>query len=212
MNYYDEILEKINNETNPHLQLSYIQEELSMPYIDKTFEKQLLTLQQNIKSYLPQFQKQYDLKEMLYNPQLVQNALEKLRNTNIRGEIGIIEQYLSGDNDSLIKGMLILLLIDQQYYEEVKMLKDGFEIIFNPNQIELPIENDVIINMMEKINDDLMHYPHIKNHCNDKLIEKAIRHLPFSFDEGDEKNILNEVYTEILSAFNEKALLEKIIT
>lgn len=214
MSYYQEILEKINEVKlkNPHLAYSYIEEELNMPYVEKELQKALLALKQEVKGLLPQTQKEVDLSKLLFDEQLVVGGLDYLRNHNVHQELEVVEQFLCSDMPNLYKGLMILILIDQGVYQELKMKKDFFEIEFSPNQIELPYENEVIIRMSEKINEDLMQHPTLIQACNDELFQIAIENLPFTFEESEIDSILNNLYSKVLTMYGEISLLKKINT
>lgn len=213
MNYYQEVLEKINQlkNENPVLAYSYIQEELRMPYIDSEVLEKLLVLEKEVKANLPRNEKKIVLSEVLYSDQFLM-GVEYLRNCNIRNELEEVEQFLCSEESNLKKGLIILILIDQGVYQEIKMKKDGLEIEFSPNQIEIPSENDVIIALFQKIEIDMMQYPSLKNACIDELSQKAIENLPFSYEESEGNVLLDEIYCRICSLYGENELYEKINT
>lgn len=214
MSYYVEFIEKVNEiKKEDPLQAYYlVKEELAMPYIEKSIEIQLQALLEELKVYLPKPQYTINVEEDLMDEHKVMNAIEYLRQVNIRSYIDVIEKFLKSDKDALLKGMLIMVLIEQQYYEEIHMQKDDLEIQFHPNQLELPFENEVIIQMHHEIEQTLQKHPQLMENCIDYLYEKAIAHLPFSYEESEKSMILKEIYYDILTIFNENTLLEKIIT
>lgn len=213
MSYYQEILNKINElkDKDPLSAYSYIQEELRMPYIEAEILEQLLVFEKEVKGNLPRHEKTIQLSEVLYNDQFLM-GMEYLRNCNIRNELEEVEQFLCSEESNIKKGLLILVLIDQGVYQELKMKKDGLDIEFSPNQIEMPNENEVIISMFQQIEKDFMQYPSLKNACIDELSQKAIENLPFSYEESEIDSILDEVYFKVCSLYQENELYEKINT
>lgn len=212
MNYYDDILTKINDlyDKNPYEALALIEEELRMPYIEKTYEIKLQNLYDDLK-YLKKAQsKEVDIEEALFDDNNAFLAVEMLRKANIRNYLDIIEQYLTSKENDTIKTLLIALLIEQEIYQEIKLKKDGLDIVFVPNQIELPQENEVIQEITKKIEDDLMKYPNIAIQCIDTLYAKAYLNLPFSYNESEASDLLQSIYEEVLESYGEHELLNKL--
>lgn len=213
MNYYDEIMNKITQhiEKNPFYALSLIEEELSMPYIDKAFHQQLQTLKTQIQSQLPPISKQHDLENLLFCDETIMLGLDYLRNANIRQHIDVVEKFLTSDVDEYYKGILIMILIDQNYYEEIKMTKENFDIQFHPNQIELPFMSDTIIALHEKISQKLMQYPQYATACIDLMYETAIRNLPFSYEMTEINQLYHEIIEKVLTIYDEKELMKRLL-
>lgn len=213
MSYYQDILNKINElkEKDPIAAYGYIQEELRMPYIEEKVLEQLLSLEKEVKGNLPRNEKTIQLSEVLYNEHFLM-GIDYLRNCNIRNELEEVERFLCSEESNIKKGLMILVLIDQGVYQELKMKKDGFEIEFSPNQIEMLSENEVMIEMFQRIEKDFMQYPSLKNACIDELSQKAIENLPFSYEESEISQILDEVYFKVCSLYQENELYEKINT
>lgn len=214
MSYYETFLEKVNllKQSDPLYALFLVKEELTMPYIEKSFEQQLLTLKDELSIYLPKPQKEIQVETDLFDPNKTIRVIEYLRGVNVRAYRASIEQFLKSEVDALLKGMMLMVLIEQQYYDEIEMEKDGLMIQLHPNLLELPFENEVIIKMHAHIEQHLNQYPSLLTHALDALYEKAISDLPFYYEESEMQIVLNQIYTEICTLFNEKSLLEKIIT
>ncbi len=213
MNYYDEIIKKITQhiEKNPFHAMSLIEEELSMPYIEKEFYQQLQTLKSQAQSHLPPIQKQQDVHDLLFCDETIMAGLDYLRNANIRQYMDIVEKFLTSDVDEYYKGILIMILIDQNYYEEVKMTKENFDIQFHPNQIDLPFMNDTIIALHEKITQKLMQYPQYASACIDLMYETAIRNLPFSYEMSEINQLYSEIIEKVLTIYDEKTLMKRLL-
>lgn len=212
MSYYETLLKKLDKLVvdEPLTALSLIEEELRMPYIEKEYEMKLNELYNQLQ-YLKQApMKQLDIESALFNEETVFLAVEMLRKANIRQYLSVIETFLTTSDNETIKALLIALLIEQEIYQEIKLKKDGFDIVFVPNQIELPQENEDILEMQVELEQTLMKYPNIAQQCVELLYTKAYLNLPFSYSSSDKVAILSSIYKEILESYEEYTLLAEL--
>lgn len=97
----------------------------------------------------------------------------------------IIKNYLINGLNDQIKKMMIIYLIENQYSEEFLYLNNELEIYFVPRLVNLPNQNDLILNLINKYQENLNNNPSLLNMVVDEINYLAIDLLPFNIEEDD---------------------------
>ena len=206
MNYYDEILLKIDslissNENSKAIEI--IKDELKQPYIPKEFEDKLKKLYNQIAPTNNTRLINDDLlEEYLFSSkekQLI--AVDYLNGKNLREYIDICNKYLSSDAYLNAKVLLVDSLIRQEISEEINMINDGIEYCFIPKYL-LPIEeSDGYLSGYKYLNDVYMKEPSKLKLALDILYKELIMLLPINQDKQEGLYIAKDIETYINKAF-----------
>ncbi len=159
-NYYEELSRQVKEyiEEESYEQAKQLLEaEFAMPYIPSAVEQTLQELYQICCSELKAMHKQKkydeeDIEKLLFaNVEQGVQAVELIRNANIRKYLSIIETYLKDTPHFLIRSLLIECLIEQQVSDEIAINFDGLEVSFIPTYCELPQDQDAFIEAVKQV-------------------------------------------------------------
>lgn len=190
--YYDEILDKIRrlmSEKNIQEAYRLLEDELSMPYIPKESEEQLILLYQECRSALrtqmPQrTYEEEDIETLLagsFEEQLL--AIEQLKKSNVRNYLEAIEHCLMKDPDGVVRSLLIDCLMQQDIAEEMHAVVDGMELTFLPNYLEPVMKAEGARLGANMLCEWFEHEdPSFLTMCMECLIQECYLHLPFHID------------------------------
>ena len=220
--YYEDILKKVNKlMSDADCQNAYkiLEEELSMPYIPKEYEQQLIELYNACRSEL-QVNNEHSYNEedieALLKGSLEEQflAIEQLKKSNIRNHLEAIQTYFDQKPNELIRSYLIEALMEQNVSDEFVIMMDGLEITFNPCFVEPPMESDgamqAIMYLKEWFEND---NPTFTLMCVETLVKEAYLRLPYNIEEEDALPIAIGVVRYVFAAHEEyeayKAFLEE---
>ncbi|AGR41989.1 DUF3196 family protein [Spiroplasma diminutum] len=163
-NYYEEIMDKINesiNNNNFDEAFKIVLEELNAPYIPNDFEKQLEKIQSQLAEKLNFNEKNsanWNIDKVLeiMSKKLDQDvhlvAFDALRGLNARLIINEIKQYLKDDEiKPEYKTFLFMVLIEQAIDEEIIIKKINKEILLNPSKYNLNEAQEILKEIELKI-------------------------------------------------------------
>ena len=193
--YYEDILKKVEDLKQKESFkecLSILEEELSMPYIPKEYEDQMIENYNECRSIVRSVNpvRAYDedaiaalLKGSLDEQFL---AIEQLKKSNVRNHLTEIQEYMSNQPHDLVRSFLIEILMEQNITDEITVEMDGLEVTFTPCFIENPMESDgaqdAIMMLREWFEND---NPTFTMMCVESLVKEAYLKLPFNI-ESDE--------------------------
>ena len=206
MNYYDDILNKINeliknNDINKAL--SIVEEELRAPYLPKDFNEKLLSIYDNFHKNNTFIMNDEMIEDFLYSTnekQLI--AVDQLNKKNLREYIGLCNEYLTSKGFINAKVLLVDSLIRQEIGEEIKMDKDGLLFEFIP-KYQLPIEeSDGYLSGKKYLNDYYLKEPSKAKIALDLLYKEMIMNLPINMNEEEGIEIAIKIIDYINCAFN----------
>ncbi|MBQ3419278.1 MAG: DUF3196 family protein [Erysipelotrichaceae bacterium] len=206
MNYYDDILNKINeliknNDINKAL--SIVEEELRAPYLPKDFNEKLLSIYDNFHKNNPFIMNDEMIEDFLYSTnekQLI--AVDQLNKKNLREYIDLCNEYLTSKGFINAKVLLVDSLIRQEIGEEIKMDKDGLLFEFIP-KYQLPIEeSDGYLSGKKHLNDYYLKEPSKAKIALDLLYKEMIMNLPINMNEEEGIEIAIKIIDYINCAFN----------
>ncbi len=195
--YYEEILNDIMQlieKKDMHKAYTMLHEELSMPYIPKEYEEQMieyynlcrseLTLQQGNQNH-----QEEDIEKLLQGSIAEQfAAVDILKKLNIRKYIEVIEAYFMKSSHPFVRSLLIEALMEQNITDEMKLLDEGVEITFVPCYIEQPMECDGATTAVQYLRDWFENEnPTFLMMCIESLIKELYLRLPYNVveDEGE---------------------------
>lgn len=206
MNYYDDILNKINeliknNDINKAL--SIVEEELRAPYLPKDFNEKLLSIYDNFHKNNTFIMNDEMIEDFLYSTnekQLI--AVDQLNKKNLRDYIDLCNEYLTSKGFNNAKVLLVDSLIRQEIGEEIKMDKDGLLFEFIP-KYQLPIEeSDGYLSGKKYLNDYYLKEPSKAKIALDLLYKEMIMNLPINMNEEEGIEIAIKIIDYINCAFN----------
>ena len=206
MNYYDDILNKINeliknNDINKAL--SIVEEELRAPYLPKDFNEKLLSIYDNFHKNNTFIMNDEMIEDFLYSTnekQLI--AVDQLNKKNLREYIDLCNEYLTSKGFINAKVLLVDSLIRQEIGEEIKMDKDGLLFEFIP-KYQLPIEeSDGYLSGKKHLNDYYLKEPSKAKIALDLLYKEMIMNLPINMNEKEGIEIAIKIIDYINCAFD----------
>lgn len=209
MNYYDEILNKIEeliSKEEYSETLKIIEEELNVPYIPREIESKFNSYYEEIKqkTFIYKSLNDEEIEKYLFmdkEHQLI--AVSELDKKNLRDYLDLCNKYLSSKGFKNAKVLLIDSLIRQEINEEVKYVDEGLEYNFIPKYV-IEVENSLgFLEAKKVIDDEFMKDPSMNKLAMDLLYKECLMALPVNLDkdEGDYK--AKEIIKYIYKAFNQ---------
>jgi len=166
MNYYDEILKKIQTlitENQNQEALNLVNEELSAPYVPKEVEAELKAAKQMLLTRLTadehhEIQPQKVFK-LLENPNLPLEEklgiLDILARSNLRQHLTEVQTLLNSTNDNELKTALIYLLADQKVDQSFTYNNGIEEVKVNPATFDFKKAELVPVETIHELEDTL---------------------------------------------------------
>ena len=206
MNYYDEILLKIEKLINDNKEEArkLVENELLQPYIPREVEEKLLNYKQELKeSSIKKELSDEDIAEYLNaskEKQLL--AVSVLDGKNLRDYIEICNEYLKGDGFINAKVLLVDSLIRQEIGDDIYLNKDGLEFNFIP-KFQLPIEeSDGFISGNKYLEEHYLKDPSKLHMAKSLLYKELMLQLPINVEESEGIIIAKDIIEYIEDAFN----------
>ena len=206
MNYYDEILLKIEKLINDKKEEArkLVENELLQPYIPREVEEKLLNYKQELKeSSIKKELSDEDIAEYLNaskEKQLL--AVSVLDGKNLRDYIEICNEYLKGDGFINAKVLLVDSLIRQEIGDDIYLNKDGLEFNFIP-KFQLPIEeSDGFISGNKYLEEHYLKDPSKLQMAKSLLYKELMLQLPINVEESEGIIIAKDIIEYIEDAFN----------
>ncbi|AUM62525.1 DUF3196 family protein [Spiroplasma monobiae] len=163
-NYYDEIMEKINEAVNNNdfdEAFRIVSEELNAPYVPNDFEEQLEKMQSQIIEKLNlkdnnlsnwNTEKVLEIMSKKMDQDVHLMAFDALRGLNARLIIEEIKDYLVDEEiKPEYKTFLLMVLIEQAVDKEITIKKESESITINPSKFNLNDAQDVLRDIELKI-------------------------------------------------------------
>ena len=218
--YYEEVIAKIKNliEKEEYEKAYFIvQEELSLPYIEKGYEEQFIQFYNELKTMVRKDKvKVYDDEDIdaLLNGSLdeVFLAIEQLRNLNIRNHLDAIRTYLKNEPHFLAKAYLIEALMEQNVSEEFEVEHEEMNVTFIPCYIEPVMECDGTLEVIEYLrewfeNDN----PSMLMMCVETLVKETYLMLPFNIEIEDAKAIAISIALYVFVAMGQNDQIQSFL-
>lgn len=214
MNYYDEILNKINGfiaDKDYVKAEAMIINELGMPYVPSEFEKKLLELLNEIKSNKNYtFQQEFDLDSYLHGDDMKQLlAIDYITKRKLLDYHDEIIAFLKGDGLIQAKELLIFELIEQQINLPLIYQKNQEVFEFNPINITPPTKSPFYLACDDKLNDYFMKNPDFYKLSKELLIGLIFDHLPLEYGLNECELIFKSIVYHLYKIFDLKEEIAK---
>ena len=213
MNFYDELIEKIEKSINDgdyEDAKNVIYHELMMAYVPGAIEEQLKQFLDRIDSLSEPVSDSLSLDKIVDylkngdrdHQVAAANALDRL---NLREHLDLVENYLTAeDKDDDAKTLIIASLIKQEISTELKLVKEGMEISFIPRYI-LPVEeSDGFIAAQKYFDQYLFKNPSYYNLAIELFLKQAYRSLPINIDEDESSVMADNIIKHIYRLFDDQ--------
>lgn len=203
MNYYDEILSKIEDLINKNEYdeaKSLLLAELKVPYIPKEIEQKLNEFLELIKekTFIIKSLSDEEIIEYLKSDNTKQLiAIKELNNKNLRDYIDICEDYLKTNGHKEAKVLLIESLIRQEI--NYKFIYEN--ITFNPKDCLSPENSEGFLKGYEILNDFYLKDPSKLQMAIQLLYKECILYLPNSYNIEQGEQLSQKIINYIEKAF-----------
>lgn len=189
MNYYDEILEKIDkliSENKNEEALLLVNDELKQAYIPKEFNEKLLDYAKQLKPNKRKELSDEEIVEYLFDSNEKQLfAVTYLDKKNLRDYLDICSEYLCSNGFANAKALLVDSLVRQEINEEIKMNNKGLEITFIPKYV-WPIEiSEGFESGLKYLSDYYMKEPSKFEIAKSLLYKEAMLELPINLEKSE---------------------------
>ncbi len=206
MNYYDEILKKIEEliTKDEDKARELIEEELKQAYIPHDVQEKLLEYQDRLrKSFIKKELSDEDIISYLKDSKEKQLlAVSVLDRKNLREYIDICNEYLKSDGFINAKVLLVDSLIRQEIGDNIYLNKDGLEFNFIP-KFQLPIEeSDGFLSGNKYLEEYYLKDPSKLAMAKSLLYKELMLQLPINVEESEGIIIAKDIIEYISDAFN----------
>ncbi len=206
MNYYDEILKKIEEliTKDEDKARELIEEELKQAYIPYDTQEKLLKYQDRLrKSFIKKELSDEDIISYLKDSKEKQLlAVSVLDRKNLREYIDICNEYLKSDGFINAKVLLVDSLIRQEIGDNIYLNKDGLEFNFIP-KFQLPIEeSDGFLSGNKYLEEYYLKDPSKLAMAKSLLYKELMLQLPINVEESEGIIIAKDIIEYISDAFN----------
>ncbi len=208
MNYYDELIEKIQNllkDEEYDSAKSLIEDELKVAYVPRDVEEKLIQYQKIVRQNTLQNKSLSDeqIEEYLKldeNHQLL--AVDELGRKNLRDYYDLCNRYLNSNGYRNAKVLLIDSLIRQEINKEYSYTDREAMVQFNPSRLKVIEETDGFKSAMNDLQEIYMKEPSIFLMSQDLLFKECMLALPRNLNEEEGKQLALKISRFIDDAFN----------
>lgn len=207
MNYYDEILQKIDElmDSKDYEQAKrIILNELDIAYVPRDFEEKLndYLAKINTKTFKVKQVSDEDIETFLFEDQSHQLiAVDELNKRNLRDFDELVVKYLKEGSFKNAKVLLIDSLIRQSIDKEYTFIDGDSSITFNPSKLVCPEESKAYKKGQEVLSDYYLKEPSKFKMAMDLLFKEIMMSLPNNLDDKDGELIANKIIEFIDKAF-----------
>lgn len=208
MNYYDELIDNLNQLINDHdyeKAKAILLNELDLAYVPRDIEEKLYEYLSIIKSVTNSLKSLSDeeIVDYLYkdnNHQLL--AIEELNKRNIRDYLDICFKYLKSNGFKNAKVLLIDSLIRQEIDYEFEFVDDNKSINFNPKHLKVIELTDGFISCNKMLNDTYMKEPSKLQIGMELLYKECLLYLPKQANNAEGEILVSKIINYIDKAFD----------
>lgn len=164
--------------------------ELNMPYVPASFEKEMQIYLNEIKAVKKENTKILSAEDIIEglngNEAMQLQAINALNQANCRQFIDEIQDYFNSKPHLNLQALLIDTLIDQQLMDEFTVFKDDVEITFIPRYVEKPSDTDGFTEA-EKCFESWFgsDNPSFVELCRQYLIQETFLMLPLAYEQDE---------------------------
>lgn len=207
MNYYEEILQKIDElmDSKDYEQAKrIILNELDIAYVPRDFEEKLndYLAEINTKTFKVKQVSDEDIETFLFEDQSHQLiGVDELNKRNLRDFDELVDKYLKEGSFKNAKVLLIDSLIRQSIDKEYTFIDGDSSITFNPSKLVCPEECKAYKKGQEVLSDYYLKEPSKLKMAMDLLFKEIMMSLPNNLDDKDGELIANKIIEFINKAF-----------
>ena len=200
--YYENTLSEIRSlieKKDYERAMRMLEEELSMPYIDRQFEPEFLKLRDEVRFAVSQNREVRDpvltdqeVSEYLSGtPEQQMSAVRFLENQNLRKKKKVLEEFfLKEGADTFVRGILINFLHSQEIGDVYRVKEEGRIREFVPSRIDVPDTSEAVAESLKYIREWLMSKePSAAEMAAGILAEEAFRRLPYLWNLSESAQI-----------------------
>lgn len=207
MNYYDELLSKIDillKDNKKEDAFSLVNEELRQAYIPKDVENKLLVYKEKLKKHSETHAlSDEEIEEYLFDSKEKQlMAVSLLDKKNLRDYIDICNKYLISDGFINAKVLLVDSLIRQEIGDDITMKNNGIEYNFIPKFQEPIEETDGYLFGNKYLQDYYLKDPSKLKMAKSLLYKELLLNLPLNMEESEGIITAKKIIEYIDNAFN----------
>lgn len=208
MNYYDELIEKIENllkKEDYENAKSLIDDELKVVYVPRYVEEKLIQYQKIVKqnTLKNKFLSDEQIEEYLKldeNHQLL--AVDELGRKNLRDYYDLCNRYLQSNGYRNAKVLLIDSLIGQEINKEYSYTDGETKVQFNPSRLKVIEKTDGFKSAMNDLQEIYLKEPSMFLMSQDLLFKECMLALPRNLNEEEGKQLALKISRFIDDAFN----------
>lgn len=168
------------------------------PYISMTVEDLLNELKEQVEKMnlndSPSLNKETLISYLKSNnEEKISYALDYLSKTNIRGYINEVQDFLLSDVKYKYKTLVLFMLIEQNYEDEIKTKKNGLIYTLIPSFLDLPfdtIEYQEEKRLIEESNEEI----DVKKNAIEMMNIVQIKEFPDSFISLNELDLMKDIF------------------
>lgn len=179
--------------------LSLLDEELSMPYIPLMYEDSFKALRNEVAGILKQSERFHSFEienvniEQILNSGSNEEKLELLlyfKKASIRKYLANFKNWLLDDTEPILKSLFLLMCVEQEILEEIRINKDGLFLDVIPYELE-KIEDSKLVGEVSNTLQNLIGYkePSLLQICLDIFDLYLITVYPLLPDESEAKTL-----------------------
>ncbi|MBW9211785.1 MULTISPECIES: hypothetical protein [Terrabacteria group] len=219
MNYYDEVLEQIQEAIHKqeYEEAQFlIRKELNMPYIPMDVEKKLVVLEKEVKSHLHQEDIEISLERLLTmlkgKADFQMQAVNQLLSRNLRDLIPELKSFLKNSPNVEAASLLIEGLAKQGIREEFHYVKEGVEYVFWPEEI-IPVSLSAGFLEARKYLKIWLenNHPDFLELCMHQLIHDCYVFLPLHYNQEEGKILALNTLETISSYMDDGKLYQEVL-
>ena len=207
MNYYDEILDRINElieKGDKDNAVRMIKNELDMPYVPRDLEEKLSELlrrlddEEHKRPYVSDEQIESFLFKDEQHQLLAVSALDK---KNLRNEIPLCKRFLASKGSANAKALLIDSLIRQEIDHQFLYEDDKRQLFFNPKELQEVTKTECFIGTNKRLTEYYLKEPSKLKLAQQLLYKELLLFLPQIVDRKESKNLAKKIEEFIDQAF-----------
>lgn len=217
--YYKQCLldiQKLRDENKLEEAYARVSEELSMPYVPKTFLSEIEQLEKELRSELKTNEKIQTsltdphaiLKALKGDDEQVIFALDSLSKLNLRHHIELIQEAFDLLKDSLMKALLIRICIEQALVHEFKVEMEGFHYEIIPMSLCLPEDSDGFEIAENYLENWCMKEPSLYQLCLQELHLQSLLKLPMVYEAEEGYDLAITIMEKMVTALYDKDAFE----
>ena len=219
MSYYDEILNEIRcaiAEGSQEEAAYLLKRELSMPYIPAEIEKELRSLQKDLRFQASERHEPGELsteallRRLKGKPESQLRAVSALCDRNLRSVAAELRDWLSKDPQPEAASLLIDALAEQEVGEEFTVVRNGIEYTFYGDAVTPVAKSGGFREAHRLITAWLAKDPSLAEMARSLLVQRCYNALPLSYEMQEGADLARECVSEVLHSMGLESRLGEL--